>query len=109
MNLLTYLRECQTLSRWNFFRMLLKTSLSSVWLKHWMNTPLPPLGMVHSLTSTTYPRTIFSSMHVLDMMPPTHQPLPREEMHMLLMAPRISQLFRTPRNTVLSRHRHTIR
>ena len=43
-----------------------------------MNTPLPPLGMVHSLTSTTYPTTISSSMHVLDMMPPTHQPLPRE-------------------------------
>ena len=30
MNLLTYLRECQTLSRWHFFRMLLKTYLSSV-------------------------------------------------------------------------------
>ena len=38
-----------------------------------MKTPLPPLGMVHSLTSTTCPTTISSSMHVLGMMPPPFQ------------------------------------
>ena len=98
MNLLTYLRECQRLLRWHFFRMLSKTSPSSVQLKCWMNTPLPPLGMGHSLTSTNYPTTISSSMHVLGMMPPTHQPIRREEMYMLLLAPRISPLLRNTTN-----------
>ena len=63
-----------------------------------MNRLLPPQGMVHSLTSTTCPTTISSSMHVLGMMPPTHQPLPREEMYMQLLAPRISPLLRNPTN-----------
>ena len=53
-------------------------------------------GMVHSLTSTTHPLTISSSMHVLGMMLRTHQPLPREEMYMLLLAPRISPLLTNP-------------
>ena len=98
MNLLTTLRECQTLLRWHFFRMLSKTSPSSVQLKCWMNTPLLPLGMGHSLTATNYPTTISSSMHVLGMMPPTHQPIRREEMYMLLLAPRISPLLRNTTN-----------
>ena len=70
-------------------------------LKHWMNTPLPPLWMGHSLTSTTYPTTMSSSMHVLGTMPPTHQPLPREEMYMLLLAPRISPLLRNRMKHIL--------
>ena len=51
-------------------------------------------GDGHSLTSTTYPTTISSSMHVLGMRSPTHQPLPREGMYMLLLVPRISPLLR---------------
>ena len=67
-----------------------------------MNTPLPLLGMGHSLTSTTYPTTISSSMHVLGMMLPTHQPLPREEMYMLLLAPRIFTIIEEPHETQFS-------
>ena len=73
MNSLIYLRECQTPSRWHSFRMLSRTFPSSALLKHWMNTLLPPLGMGHSLSSITHPTTTSSSMHVLGMMPPTHQ------------------------------------
>ena len=65
---------------------------------------IPQLSIVETLdeyTSTTSGDGSFthlnylsyynlSSMHVLGMMPPTHQPLPREEMYMLLLAPRIS-------------------
>ena len=40
-----YLRECQTPSRWHFFRMLSRTFPSSALLKHWMNTLLLTLGM----------------------------------------------------------------
>ena len=53
-------------------------------------------GDGHSITSTTYPTTISSSMHVLGMMPPTHQPLPREKMYMLLLSSKISPLLRYP-------------
>ena len=53
-------------------------------------------GMGHSLTSITHPTTTSSSMHVFGMMPPTHQPLLREGMYMLLLVPRISPLLRSP-------------
>ena len=56
----------------------------------------PPLGMGHSLTSTTHPTTTSSSMLMLGMMPPIHQLLPREGMYMLLLVPRISPLLRNP-------------
>ena len=61
-----------------------------------MNTLPLPLGMGHSLTSITHPTTTSSSMHVLGMMPPTHQPLPKEGIYMLLLVPRISPLLRNP-------------
>ena len=98
MNSLTDLRECQTPSRWHSLRMLSRTFPSSALLKLWMNTLPPPLGMDHSLTSITHPTTTSSSMHVLGMMPPTHQPLPKEGMYMLLLVPRISPLLRDPTN-----------
>ena len=78
MNSLIDLRECQTPSRWHSFRMLSRTFPSSALVKLWMNTLPPPLGMGHSLTSITHPTTTSSSMYVLGMMPPTHQPFPRE-------------------------------
>ena len=49
MKSLTYLRECQTPSRWHSFRMLSRTFPSSVLLKLWMNTLPRPLGwVIHS-------------------------------------------------------------
>ena len=39
------------------------------------------------VTSITHPTTTSSSMHVLGMMPPTHQPLPREGIYILLLVP----------------------
>ena len=54
MNSLIYLRECQTPSRWHSFRMLLRTFPSSALLKHWMNTLLPPLGLITHLNYSSY-------------------------------------------------------
>ena len=96
MNSLTCQRECQTPSRWHSFRMLSRTFPSSALLKLWMNTLPPSLGMGHSLTSTTHPTIASSSMLVLGMMPPIHQPLPKEGMYMLMLVPRISPLLRNP-------------
>ena len=96
MNSLTYLRECQTPSRWHSFRMLSRKFPSSVLLKLWMNAVPPLLGMGHLLTSTTHPTTTSSSMLVLGMMQPIHQLLPKEGMYMQLLVPKISPLLRNP-------------
>ena len=90
MSSLTYLRECQNPSRWHSFRMLSRTSPSSVLLKLLMNMTPPPVEMVHSHISTIHPTTISSSMHVLGMMPLKHQHLLKREMYMLMLVPRIS-------------------
>ena len=64
----------------------------------WMNTLPPPMGMGHSLISTTHPTTTSSSMLVLGMMPPIHQLLPKEGMYMLLLVSSILPLLRNPTN-----------
>ena len=96
MNSLTYLKECQTPSRWHSFRELSRTFPSSVLLKLLMNTLPPLLEVDHSLTSTTHPTTISSSMLVLGMTLPIHQLLPKERMYMQLLVPRISPLLWNP-------------
>ena len=96
MNSLTYLRECQNPSRWHFFRMLSRILPSSALLKPLMNILLPPLEMDHSHISTIHLTTISSSMSVLGTMQLKHQHLPKEDMYMLVLVPRISPLLRTP-------------
>ena len=61
-----------------------------------MNTPLLPMGMDHSHTSTNHLTTISSSMPVSGMMPPRHLHPLREGMSMQLL------VLRTPQNTFLS-------
>ena len=60
-----------------------------------MNTPLQPVGMGHSHTSTIHLTTISSSMLVSDMMPPKHLLPLREGMSMLLLVLRTSTPLKT--------------
>ena len=66
-----------------------------------MNTPLLPVGMDHSHTSTIHLTTISSSMLVSDMMPPKHLHALRGEMSMQLLVLRISTLFEESHETHL--------
>ena len=93
---LIYQRECLNLSKWHSFKMLSKIYPNSVLWRPLMNTPLQPVGMDHSHTSTIHLTTIFSSMLVSDIMPPKHLLPLREGMSMLLLVLRTSTPLKNP-------------
>ena len=91
-----YQKGCLNLSKWHSFKMLSKIFPNSVLWRPLMNTPLLPVGMDHSHTSTIYLTTISSSMLVSDMMPPKHLHPLRGGMSMQLLVLRISTLLKDP-------------
>ena len=93
---LIYQRECLNLSKWHSFKMLLKIYPNSVLWGPLMNTPLQPVGMDHSHTSTIHLTTISSSMLVSDMMPPKHLLPLREGMSMQFLVLRTSTPLKNP-------------
>ena len=93
---LIYQRECLNLSKWHSFKMLSKIYPNSILWRLLMNTPLQPVGMDHSHTSTIHLTTISSSMLVSDMMPPKHLLPLREGISMLLLVLRTSRPLKNP-------------
>ena len=65
-----------------------------------MNTPLLPVGMDRSHTSTIHPTTISLSMFVSNMMPPKHLHPLRGGMSMQLLVLRISTLLKNPTKNI---------